>query len=168
MKIYGNDKTHLTLSNKAQSAYDFTVPLRIEEIETNDGYTYNISGCLERYGMNEDDVNQVLEEMYDELYLDEYIEEEEYAEEEDTILQISKIAIKSETFCTTWNNKLYCVDICEDAAERSAWLYNANYGVKSLMWGEEIDQQSRESFLDLVFSNLPDYIGDYEEEYEDQ
>lgn len=82
-------------------------------------------------------------------------------------IEISKIAIKTETFCTAWNGKLYCVDICEDAEERSAWLYNSNYGVKSLMWGEEIGQRSRDEFLNLVFSNLPDHIEFYEEQYED-
>lgn len=85
----------------------------------------------------------------------------------DIVLQISRINIKSETFCTPWHDKLYCVDICEDSEERSAWLYNANYGVKSFMFGEEV-KHSREAFLDAVFSNLPDYIEDYEEEYEDE
>ena len=83
------------------------------------------------------------------------------------VLHISRIAFKSETFCTPWNGQLYCVDICEDADERSAWLYNANYGVKSLMCGEEIGQSNREEFLDMVFSNLPNYIEYYAEEYED-
>lgn len=83
------------------------------------------------------------------------------------VLKISRIKIKTETFCTPWNGKLYCVDICEDAEERSAWLYNANYGVKSLMFGEEVKQGSRKDFLDCVFSSLPDYIEDYADEYED-
>jgi len=83
-------------------------------------------------------------------------------------LKISRIDIKVETFCTPWNGKLYCVDICEDAEERSAWLYNSNYGVKSLMFGEKVKQGSREDFLDCVFSNLPYYIEDYADEYEDE
>lgn len=88
-------------------------------------------------------------------------------ENEEIVLKISRIAIKSETFCASWNGQLYCVDICEDAEERSAWLYNAAYGVKSLMWVEDIKQSSREEFLDMVFSSLPDYIAGYAEEYED-
>lgn len=85
---------------------------------------------------------------------------------EEIVLKISRINIKSETFCTPWNGKLYCVDICEDAEEYSAWLYNARYGVKSLMFGVMVKDYSRDTFLDCVFSNLPDYIEDYEEEYE--
>ena len=89
------------------------------------------------------------------------------SDDEEITLEISRINIKSETFCTPWNGKLYCVDICEDAEERSAWLYNANYGIKSLMFGTSVKQDSRDEFLDMVFSNLPYYIEDYAEEYED-
>ena len=89
-------------------------------------------------------------------------------EKEKIVLKISRIDIKSETFCTPWNGKLYCVDICEDAKERSAWLYNSAYGVKSMMFGHMVCDMSKEEFLDLVFSNLPDYIEDYVEEYENE
>ena len=75
--------------------------------------------------------------------------------------KISKIAIKSETFCTTWNQKLYCIDICEDAEERNAWLYRSDCGYKSFMFGEKVEDD-RNEFLNAVFSNLPDYIEDYE------
>lgn len=85
----------------------------------------------------------------------------------DIVLKISRINFKTETFCTAWDGKLYCVDIFEDAEERSAWLYNSAYGVKSLMFGCMVNSQSREEFLDIVFSNLPDYIGYYAKEYED-
>ena len=88
--------------------------------------------------------------------------------DEGEILKISRIKATTETFATPWNGKLYCVDIYEDADERSAWLYNANYGVKELMWGEQVGQNSRDEFLDLVFSNLPEYIDGYAEEYEDE
>ena len=83
---------------------------------------------------------------------------------EEIVLKISKIAIKSETFCTVWDGNLYCIDICEDAEERSAWLYRSNNSVKMLMWGEEVTND-RDEFLDCVFSNIPDYVEDYEEEY---
>ena len=39
-------------------------------------------------------------------------------------------------------------------------------GVKSLMWGQEI-KNDRDEFLNRVFSNLPDYIEYYANEYED-
>lgn len=87
--------------------------------------------------------------------------------DEEIVLKISRIGIKSETFCTTWGGKLYCVDICEDAKERSAWLYNSAYGVKSLMFGYMVCDMSRDEFLDIVFSNLPEYIEDYAEEFEE-
>lgn len=87
-------------------------------------------------------------------------------ENEEIIIKISRIAIKSETFCTSWNGKLYCVDVCEDADERSAWLYEANCGIKTVMWGEPVRQSTRDEFLDLVFSNLPNYIEGYEDDME--
>ena len=59
MKIYGNDKTNLVLSDKAFEVYSNTDPLKI--IEEDDG-TYSMTGCIERHGMTEDDVNTVLEE----------------------------------------------------------------------------------------------------------
>ena len=82
------------------------------------------------------------------------------------VVKISRIKVKTETFCTKWNGNLYCVDVCEDAEERSAWLYNANYGVKSLMFGEVVNND-RDMFLNAVFSNLPEYIRDYAAKYED-
>lgn len=86
--------------------------------------------------------------------------------EKEAILEISRINIKSETFCAPWKGNLYCVDVCEDAEERSAWLYNPNYGVKSLMFGEEV-KNDRNEFLNCVFSNLPTYIENYADEYEE-
>ena len=84
---------------------------------------------------------------------------------EEIVLKISRIDFKTETFCTPWEGNLYCVDVVEDTEERSAWLYRANCGVKSLMWGESV-KEDRDEFLDCVFSNLPDYIEDYEEDME--
>ena len=85
--------------------------------------------------------------------------------ENEIVLKISRIAIKSETYCTPYNDKLYCVDICEDAEERTAWLYNADYGVKYLMFGDTV-KNDRDAFLNTVFSNLPEYIEDYEDREE--
>ena len=83
------------------------------------------------------------------------------------VLKIARIAFKTETFCTGWNGKCYCVDVFEDAEERTAWLYEANTAFKNLMWGESVNED-RDEFLDRVFSNLPDYIEDYEDEMEER
>ena len=93
--------------------------------------------------------------------------EDDDDDEDEAVLNISKIDIKTETFCTRWNDKLYCVDICEDAEEFSAWLYNPDYSVKSLTVGVDVNDISRDEFINMVFSNLPYYIKDYAEEYED-
>ena len=85
-------------------------------------------------------------------------------EPEEITLKISRIAIKTEVFCTPWNGNLYCVDITEDAEERGAWLYRSNCGVKNFMFGYQVKDMSADEFKDLVFSNLPEYIDIYEEE----
>ena len=112
------------------------------------------------------DKEEISEDTFNEMMCvsDSFCEEKE---NDNPVLKISKVNIKSETFCTTWNNKVYCVDICEDMAERGAWLYNASYGIKAFMFGTSVEQDSRDEFLDMVFSNLPDYIEDDAEEYED-
>lgn len=113
--------------------------------------------------VDENEINRLAREWG--MTVDELMEQVEEIEQDEISVKISRIAIKSETFCTNWNGHLYCVDICEDSEERSAWLYRSDYGTKGLMWGEEIGQQGRDSFIDLVFSNLPEYIENYEEAY---
>ena len=83
------------------------------------------------------------------------------------VIKISRINIKSETFCTAWEGQLYCIDVCEDSEVRMAWLYNSDYGIKMLMFGEEVGND-RDEFLDSVFSSLPNYIEIYQEEFEDE
>lgn len=63
MKIYGNEKTNLTLTAKARRVYDQTDPLKI--IEHEDG-TYSLRGIEDRDGMTAADVNQWLEDLADE------------------------------------------------------------------------------------------------------
>ena len=62
MKIYGNEKTDLVLSDKAYEVYSNTDPLNI--IEEDDG-TYSMKGCFGRYGMTAEDVNRFFEELAD-------------------------------------------------------------------------------------------------------
>lgn len=99
------------------------------------------------------------------MSVEELMDQVEEVENEEIVLKISRIAIKSETFCTPWNGHLYCVDITEDAKNRGAWLYRSDMGVKSFMFGYMLKDMDADKFKDLVFSNLPDYIEDYEEEY---
>ena len=61
-KTYGDEKTHLTLTAKAQRAYDNADPLRILEHE--DG-TYSLRGIEDRDGMTAADINQWLEDLAD-------------------------------------------------------------------------------------------------------
>ena len=74
MKIYGNENTDLTLSDKAFAVYSETDPLRI--MEEDDG-TYTITGVIDRNGMTAEQVNRVLESFSDETayrVLPEYID----------------------------------------------------------------------------------------------
>ena len=68
MKIYGNEKTNLELSEKAQAFYDQTCPIDIKEYETEDGFIYDVTGCVERLNLTEDGVNRFLEACYDEYH----------------------------------------------------------------------------------------------------
>lgn len=74
IKQYLSDRTDLELSEKAQKLYDETDPIEIYEV-TNDetGKTeYWIDGCLGvRKDMTAEDVNDMLEQYYDELNFEE-------------------------------------------------------------------------------------------------
>ncbi len=59
MKVYGNEKTNLKLSEKAFEVYSES---DIKIIEENDG-SYSMSGCIECSGMTAADVNRVLENL---------------------------------------------------------------------------------------------------------
>lgn len=62
-KRYGDTKTHLDLTEKAKRAYDEYSPLSIYEIETDDGYTYDVTGCVQASGLTEAEVNETLEDL---------------------------------------------------------------------------------------------------------
>lgn len=64
MKIYGNEKTNLVLSDKAFAMYSECDPIRI--IENDDG-SYSLRGFDCRDGMTAQDVNEFLEELADEI-----------------------------------------------------------------------------------------------------
>ena len=62
-KRYGDTRTHLELTEKARRAYDEYSPLNIYETETDDGYSYEITGCVEAHDLTEQDVNDILEDL---------------------------------------------------------------------------------------------------------
>ena len=71
-RIYGNEKTNLTLTEKADQIYSNTDPLRIveEEYEDEDGekkYRYFIAAYFGDKPMTEVELNAFLEEIADEI-----------------------------------------------------------------------------------------------------
>lgn len=62
-----------------------------------------------------------------------------------------------------------CVDIVETPDSFEAWIYDKDYGIKELMWGEpknnirfnEPYTQTFEGFKKLVSESIKDYIGSY-------
>lgn len=62
-----------------------------------------------------------------------------------------------------------CIDIVETPDSFEAWIYDENYGIKELMWGEpknnmmfnEPYTQTFEEFKKLVTANIKDYIRSY-------
>lgn len=71
-RIYGNEKTHLNLTEKAYQIYSNTDPLRIveEEYEDKDGekkYRYFIAAFFGDKAMTEKEINAFLESMANEV-----------------------------------------------------------------------------------------------------
>ena len=71
-RIYGNEKTNLTLTEKAYQIYSNTDPLRIieEEYEDEDGekkYRYFIAAYFGDMAMTENELNAFLEDVADEV-----------------------------------------------------------------------------------------------------
>ena len=68
MKRYGDVKTSLTLSDKAQRIYSISDPLDIYE---HDDGTYSMRGCgCDGSGYAAEDVIRILEELADEVGID--------------------------------------------------------------------------------------------------
>lgn len=65
MKIYGNERTTLKLSEKAEAIYQECDPIKI--IEQDDG-TYSLLGFEHRDGMTSEEVNEFFEELANELW----------------------------------------------------------------------------------------------------
>ena len=65
MKVYGNERTALKLSEKAEAIYAECDPIKI--IEHDDG-TYSLRGFEHRDDMTADEVNEYFEDLADELW----------------------------------------------------------------------------------------------------
>lgn len=61
----------------------------------------------------------------------------------------------------------YWIDIVELPNEFESWITHKNYGVSDLMFGCPKQQQTLDSFIDLVRCNLADYIALYKEDHEE-
>lgn len=65
-RIYGNEKTHLTLTDKAFAAYSVIDPLDIIEFEDEmGGLSYSFRGAIDADLLTEEGVNEWLEELID-------------------------------------------------------------------------------------------------------
>lgn len=60
-RIYGNDPTKLKLTRLARKMYQLTDPLIITEYDTDEGIRYDIEGCVHRFYLTAEEVNETLE-----------------------------------------------------------------------------------------------------------
>lgn len=67
MKRFGNERTRLTLSSKAEAYYSETDPIAIYENESEDGtLTYSLDDMGNTFSdLTADELNSILEELYD-------------------------------------------------------------------------------------------------------
>lgn len=70
-RTYGNERTHLNLTEKAQKVYSNTDPLSIIEYEHEENgkikYDYSMFGVFEDHYMSEAEVNEFLESLADDI-----------------------------------------------------------------------------------------------------
>ena len=75
-------------------------------------------------------------------------------------------AVNSITKTYSYDND-YMIDIVMAQDKIGAWLYHKDYCTKMFLWGCPREQQSYSEFRDLVEENIPDFIEDYQREFED-
>lgn len=75
---------------------------------------------------------------------------------------MKKINVKTETYELDNN---FRVDIVTEGNHAEAWIYNTEYGIKSLMFGCE--NETKEDFMAMVEDSLDEEIKFYTEEYMD-
>ncbi len=77
---------------------------------------------------------------------------------------MKKTNIKTETY-KAGNWRIDIVETHDKWNTIEAWLYYKNYGIKDLMFGASLNNDSKEHFLELVEVNLEDYVDDYINEH---
>ena len=109
MKIYGNERTSLMLTELAQKAYNITDPIEIVE---HDDLTYSIKGCIEHDELTEEDVNEALESLLMFRVKEEYWDLFGDADE-DTRLDIYDLKGLARGWSKSLEEILEQVEICE-------------------------------------------------------
>jgi len=71
--------------------------------------------------------------------------------------------IHTETYLTSIDN--FAVDVVEYPEVYAAFLYRLEYGVKTLMFGVDNAEVTKEEFLAMVDANLASYADLYTQEY---
>lgn len=76
------------------------------------------------------------------------------------------IATSNKTITYVYDDE-YMIDIVTTRTTFESWLYHKDYCAKMFLWGCPKDQQSYFEYMQLVKENIPDYIEDYQREFED-
>ena len=71
--------------------------------------------------------------------------------------------MRTETYLTSIDD--FVVDIVEYPEVYAAFLYRLEHGVKTLMFGVDCAEVTKEEFLAMVDANLATYAEHYTEEY---
>ena len=71
--------------------------------------------------------------------------------------------IHTETYLTSIDD--FAVDVVEFPEVYAAFLYRLEHGVKTLMFGVDCAEVTKEEFLAMVDANLDTYVNNYMKEY---
>lgn len=77
---------------------------------------------------------------------------------------LENTAIKTTTYNASCG---FMVDIVcnNESRKREAYIYHKDCGIKDLMFGTSMEQDTYEEFFDMVEQNFTDYANDYMDEY---
>ena len=76
------------------------------------------------------------------------------------------IATSNKTITYVYDDE-YMIDIVTTRTTFESWIYKRDYCTKMFLFGVPKDQQPYFEFMELVKENIPDYIEDYQREFED-